>query len=130
MGSYDAVPVPSVGPSDALRLIRARFPELSKQFGDPDNIDPETPEPYYSYGLLVKEVLKREDEAPLIQRVIDFINELALSRESLLEDLVGVELLEGLAQDRKMAATLYPRIVPAAQKTLKLIEQETYGRTN
>ncbi len=128
MSSYDALPLPTIRPSDALRLLWARFPELSQQFGDPDDPDPETPEPHYSYSLFAEEVLRRKEDKLFLERVCTFINELALSRDSLLEELLATEVLEGLAQDPGMAATLYPKIVPEAQETLRAIEREMYGR--
>jgi hypothetical protein len=97
MALYDVVPVPPQdgGKADAVRLLRDRFPEFSQSFGDPDNADPETAEPYYSYSRLVEWVLAKKDDKALLQKVSSFINELILSKDNLLEELAIIEVLRG-----------------------------------
>jgi hypothetical protein len=75
----------------------------------------------------VEEMLRRREDKALLRRLSSFINELALSKEAILEEVLGVELLEGLAQDPELAATLYPQIVPEAK--LRPMEREMYGRS-
>jgi hypothetical protein len=127
---YDAVPIPSkrMGKADVLRLLRNRFPEFAELFCDPENIDPEVDEPYYSYSRLVEQVLARKEDNSLLKRVSSFVNEMTTSKDPWLEELVGVEVLEGLAQDPIVAASLYASIVPEAQASLKAIERRMYGR--
>jgi hypothetical protein len=60
MGTFDAVPIPTIRPGDALRLLRSRFPELSDHFGKPEN--PEPGDPYVSYGLFADEILERRND--------------------------------------------------------------------
>lgn len=130
MGVYDAVPVPSsgMGKPDVLRLLRKRFPEFGHLFGDPDNIDPEVAEPYHSYSLLVNEVLEKKEDKALLQRVSAFIDELILSKDSWLEEMGHIEILEGLAQDAALALSLYATMCPEAQDALRIIERQMYGR--
>jgi ribonucleotide reductase beta subunit family protein with ferritin-like domain len=75
-------------------------------FGDPENLDPTTPEPYYSYERFAEEVLRRKNDELFLKSVCAFINELAASRERWLQEVLGVALLESLAQDSEFAATM------------------------
>lgn len=126
MTLYDAVPVPSMGPSEALRLLRERFPSLAPTFGNPD--DPEPGEPYNSYELFADEVLRRRSDNTFLSTVYEFVSEMAASGDYTLEDLLIVTVLESLAQDREFASTLYPNINKKAQEALRAVERQTYGR--
>jgi hypothetical protein len=128
MGFYDAFPVPMMGPADAIRLLRTRFPELYHLLGNPDNLDHENSEPYYSYGIFSREVWQRRNDKSFLDRVCSLINEMVVSREHILEDLASVGVLEELAADPVMAEALYSNLVPEAQKALRAIECEFYGR--
>ena len=129
MGLYDAIPVPMMQPDDTLQLLRKRFPELAHLFSDPEHLDPEAPEPYHSYERLAEEILRRQNDSGFLEPVYAFLNELALSREYWLEEAFGVALMENLAQDAAFAAMLYPHINDEAQRVLKAIEQQVYGRS-
>lgn len=99
MGLYDAVPVPMMQPKGAVKYRRDRFPELVHLFSDPENLDPEVPEPYNSYNRLAEEVLRHQDNDNLFQSFCALLNELALSKEFWLEELLG-DVLEGLVHDK------------------------------
>lgn len=115
-------------PSDAVRLLRSRFPELTHLFGDPEHIDPEVPEPYHSYERFAEVILKRQQDFNFLGPVYAFLNELALSREYWMQEALCVALLESLAQDAEFTANLYPHINTEARKVLKSIEERVYGR--
>jgi hypothetical protein len=101
MGSYDAVPVPVMGTTGALRFLRNRFPELHYLFTDPDKSNSENLdiEPYFSYGQFAEEVLRRQDDKAFLSSVYEFIDDLALSGQSILQELFVIEVLERLAGD-------------------------------
>lgn len=124
----EAVPVPGMDRAAVVRLLRERFPALAQLFGDPDNLDPETPEPYFSYERFAEEVLRRQNDRNLVEATYAFINELALSRDYWLEEVFGVALLEHLAQDAAFAAAAYPHLNNDAQNALRAIEEQMYGR--
>lgn len=115
-------------PSDAVRLLRSRFPELAHLFGDPEHPDPESPEPYRSYECFAEEILKRQQDSNFLGAVYAFLNELALSREYWLQEAFGVALMESLAQEAEFTANLYSHINVEAQEVLKNIEKGVYGR--
>ena len=56
------------------------------------------------------------------------MDELAESRDSLLQDLLAVTVLESFAQDREFADLLYANINEKARKTLREVEERHYGR--
>ena len=116
-----------MGPEGALRLLLRRFPEFAQLFGDPNNPEPE--EPHYSYGVFAEAALKRLSDGAFLERTASFINELTASNESILKDVVGVDVLETLAQVPEAAQALYPKLVQSAQEDLKAIERGFYGRT-
>ena len=128
MEAYDAMPTHAMGPRDALRLLKGRFPEFSHLFSDPDDLGLEPSEPYYSYGIFAREMLERRSDARLLERVISLINEMTTSKEHILEYVVIVTVLEQFAENPEMAPLLYPRIVPQAQEALRAIERDFYGR--
>jgi hypothetical protein len=131
MGSYDAVPVPVMGTASALRFLWSRFPELSHLFTDPDKPDSENfdIEPYLSYGQFAEEVLRRQHDTALLHCVYEFIDDLALSGQSILQELFIIEVLERLAGDAEFAARLYPNIHREAQDALRDVERQVYGRS-
>jgi hypothetical protein len=98
VGLYDAIPVPMMGPEGAARFLRVRFPELGHLFGDPENLDPETPEPYHSYERFAEAVLRRQDDRLFLESVYAFINELAVSREYWLQEVLCVPLGESCTE--------------------------------
>lgn len=115
MGQYDAVPVPMMGPDDALRLLRNRFPELVAVFSDPDNPDPYLVEPYHSYNRLAEEVSRHRHDTHLLESFCSFINELALSKEYWLEEVLG-DMIEGLVHEESFVYRLRPHLNAQAQE--------------
>ena len=128
IGLYDAVPVPVMGPTGAVRFLRSRFPELAHLFSDPDNLDLETPEPYHSYGIFAREVLVRRDDRNLLPEVYRFIDDMALSGQSILQELLVIEVLKTLAQDAQFATSSYRHIHQEAGEALRDVERQIYGR--
>ena len=112
MGQYDAVPVPMMGPDDAIRLLRSRFPELVATFSHPDDPDPG---PYYFYNRRAEEVGRQRHNTHLVESFCSFINELALSKEHWLEELLG-DMIEGLVYDESFVFILRPYLNAQAQE--------------
>jgi hypothetical protein len=61
-GPYDAVPVQVMGPAGAVKLLRARFPNLACVFADPDHPDFDDSDAYLAYAEFAREVLKRPND--------------------------------------------------------------------
>ena len=57
-----------------------------------------------------------------------FIDELANSCDDLLEELLVVDVLEGIAQDPQLAMKLRSKLGPKAGKFLECVEREFFGR--
>ena len=123
----DFTTVKHLGPEGAVTLLRSRFPDLATEFSNPDNLEPN--DPYHSYERFAEEVMVRRNETALLDRVFRFINELAVSSDHMLEDLLTVAVLESFAQDREFADLLYANIDPKPEETLRAIEKHYYGRT-
>jgi hypothetical protein len=131
MGSYDAVPVPVMGTTGALRFLRNRFPELHYLFTDPDKSNSENLdiEPYFSYGQFAEEVLRRQDDKAFLSSVYEFIDDLALSGQSILQELFVLKFWKGSQAMLNFAASLYSNIHREAQDALRDVERQMYGRS-
>jgi len=116
MGLYDAVPVPMMQPEDIVRYLRTRLPSLAHLFSDPENI--ELDEPYYSCGRLAEEVLRRRNDASILESFCSVVNEMAVSREFWMREALG-DLLEGLVHDEAFVTDLRPRLNAQALEQLE-----------
>jgi hypothetical protein len=113
-----------MGPAGAVRLLQGRFPELS---GLPGPDDPAFAN--QAYAEFAGEVLRRQSDEPFVASVCSFIDDLALSGQSILQELFVIEVLENLAQDPGFCRKLYPRIHSEAQDALRSVERNMYGRS-
>ncbi len=126
MGPFDAVPVPVMGPAGAVRLLMARFPQISHLFVDPNGPEFENSDAYSAYNRFAEEVLRRQNDTTFLSGVYVFIDDLAFSQQSILEELFG-EVLETLAQDKEFCRKLYPCVHSEAKEALKRVDPETYA---
>jgi hypothetical protein len=117
-----------MGPAGAVRLLQGRFPELSG-LPDPDDPNFDSFDANHAYAEFVREVLRRQSDEPLVASVCSFIDDLALSGQSILQELFVIEVLENLAQDPGFCRKLYPRIHSEAQDALRSVERNMYGRS-
>jgi hypothetical protein len=60
--------------------------------------------------------------------VVGFINELADSGDDLLEEVLVVDVLEGVAQDPELLEAIKPKMNSKAANWLKRVETEFFGR--
>ena len=82
-----------------------------------------------SYGLLAEKILQDADNEVLLRRVYLLIDDMYESNDSTLEDVLGVSLLEGLAQDPLLAAKIRAHLAPGPRKMMEETETRFYGRT-
>jgi hypothetical protein len=113
-----------MGPAGAVRLLQGRFPELSGLLG-PD--DPAFAN--QAYAEFAREVLRRQSDEPFVTSACRFIDDLALSGQSILQELFVIEVLEILAQDPGFCRKLYPLIHSESQDALRSVERNMYGRS-
>jgi len=114
MGLYDAVPVPMMEPGDVVKYLRDRLPQLAHLLGAPEN----PVEPYSSSGLLAEEMLRRRADSGLLESLCSVMNEMAVSREFWMQEVLG-DLLEGLVHDEAFVAKLRPHLNAQASKKLE-----------
>jgi len=110
---------------DAVTLIAKRFPILRKRVDHPDDL---FEMPHVTYGLLAAEMLENSDDDGFLARVASFVDELANSGDELLEELLVVDVLEGIAQSPGLSNRRRTRITPKAASFLESVEKEFFGR--
>ena len=111
---------------DAVRLIVDRFPILKERVDQPEDIFESA---YVTYGMLATEILENTDNGVLFNNVAAFVDELANSGDDLLEELLVIDVLEGIAQDPDLSIRLSDKVGLKAAAFLKSVEREYYGRT-
>jgi hypothetical protein len=110
----------------ALSLALQTFPELEDRFEDPG--DDFLSDVYYVYGLLATEIVNRWVDRQFRHRACMFIDRLANSGDSLLEELLVVGLLERLAEDAALATEAKACVSAKAAWYLSKVESEMFGR--
>jgi hypothetical protein len=111
--------------ADAVTLLLNRFPAVRERVDQPDDL---FEMPHVTYGLLATDALENSDDVVLLDRVANFVDELANSGDELLEELLVVDVLEGIAQQPNVASGLRMRISPRAASFLEMVEREYFGR--
>lgn len=115
----------TVEATDAIALLVGRFPALQRTVHEDDLLE----SPHIAYGLLATEVLENSSDELLLNEAARFIDDLANSGDSLLEELLVIDVLEGIAQDPDVARTLKARINPKSTAFLERVEREFFGRS-
>jgi hypothetical protein len=118
-----------MGPSGAVKLLRARFPDLANLLADPDDPDFDAVDAHHSYGEFGREVLRRQNDSAFLASVCPFLDDLALSGQSILEELFVIDVLEVLAKDAEFARRLCPLPPSEAHNALRTVAREIYGRS-
>lgn len=112
-------------PGDAIALLVDRFPVLVNRVDDPSDL---WAGPHFAYNLLATEALEHQSDKPFLEKVVGFINELADSGDDLLEEVLVVDVLEGVAQDPELLEAIKPKMNSKAANWLKRVETEFFGR--
>ena len=111
---------------EVVCLLLDRFPDVR---------DRVCPEEYYFelptvvYDTFATIVLERADDPEFIQSVVLFINELAESKDRSLKEVLIVCVLEGIAQNERVARMISRMISPQSRSLLHKVERDFYGRT-
>lgn len=111
--------------ADAVALLIERFPTLRERVDHPDDL---FEMPHVTYGLLATEVLENSDNEVLLSSVAQFVDELANCGNNLLEELLVIDVLEGIAQDSDLTTKLKAKITPKAVSLLEPVEREYFRR--
>jgi hypothetical protein len=111
--------------TDAVALLLKWFPALNERVDDSNDL---FEMPHVAYGLLASEVLENTGDQALFTKLAQFIDELANSGDDLLEELLVIDILEGIAQDPDLTTKFRPKISPKAAEFLERVEREYFGR--
>lgn len=114
------------GRKNALDLAFTKFPELKDKFDGPD--DEFLEDVYYVYGLLATEMVSQWNDETFRKRCCQFLDGLAESGDSLLEDLLVVCLLERLAVDVAISEQAKTWLGEKAGGFLRRVDREMFGR--
>lgn len=110
-------------PASAIYLLLERFPMLSVQVeSEADLFDM----PHVTYGLFATEIVDKVENPTFLREAAGFINELADSKDDLLEEYLVIDVLEAVAQFPSVLDALRPHLNPAASAFLMRIEKEFY----
>jgi hypothetical protein len=109
----------------AIHLLIDRFPILNRRVEDPDDL---VGAPHFAFSLLAAETLERRTDEAFLDRVGEFIDDLANSGDSLLEEVLVIDVLEGIAQDPDLARRMGQRINSKSRSWLDRVEKEFFKR--
>ncbi len=84
--------------------------------------------PSIVYDSFAKVVIERSGDPGFIQSVIPFIDELAESKDPLINEVLISSLLEGIAEDAQVARMISRKIHPHSRSLLHRVESKIYGR--
>ncbi len=83
---------------------------------------------HVTYTMLATELLQNPSNDELLNAVARFADELASSGDELLEELLVIDVLEGIAQDSQLAIRLSARLGERAAAFLREVERGYYKR--
>jgi len=112
--------------AEAVALLVERFP-MVLDLGESQQELVKTGA-FYAYDRFASEAQNRVNDPNFLRLIGFFIDELAESKEPLLQELLIVSLLEKLAEEPKVAAKFEPHIGEKAKGLLKEVERKFYGR--
>lgn len=110
----------------AVTLLVDRFPEVLARVDSPQ--DAFTASPYMAYGLFAQEIVEKNEDDAFLKKASGFINELAESRDSLLEEVLVVSVLERIAEDVYLADKMKAQLGDKARSLMTRVETEYFGR--
>lgn len=114
------------GRKNALDLAFATFPEIKDEFDSPE--DEFLGDVYYVYGLRTTEIVSHWNDETLRKRSCRFLDGLAESGDSLLEDLLVVCILEAFALNPDISKKAKTCLGEKAGGFLLRVEREMFGR--
>ena len=116
--------VPTMTEREVVDLLLNRFPDIRDRMC-PEDFDL----PTVVYDRLATIAVERADDPGFIRSVAFFIDELAESKDRLLQELLIVCLLEGIAAYEKVARKIERTMTPHSRSLLHEVERDFYGRT-
>jgi hypothetical protein len=121
----DFVLVRTMTSREIVSLLLGRFPAMRELIcPDEDYFDLHT----CVYDSFAAEVVKRVDDQDFFKSVIQFIDDIADSKDPLLSNVLIVSLLEGIAADPEVARRVSAAADETARGLLRDVERTFYGR--
>ena len=123
--TVDFVLVRTMTDRELVCLLLDRFPSVRDLLcPDEDCFDLST----VVYDSFARIVIQRSNDPGFIQSVVLFIDELAESKSSLVQEVLITCLLEGIAADEKVARMIERTMTPHSRSLLHEVETKIYGR--
>ncbi len=121
----DFVLVRTMTPREVVRLLLDRFPQ-DRNLVCPDYAPSD--DPFGAYDRFARLVIERSGDSTFIQLVALFIDELAMSKDWLVDNVLRASLLEGIANNGKVARIISRHLSPHSRNILHQVESDFYGR--
>jgi len=121
----DFVVVRTMTPREVVSLLLGRFPAV-RDLVCTDEYCFE--EPTRVYDAFAQEVIRRARDREFTTSVVQFIDELAESKDPLIGTVLVISLLEGIAADPGVAKEISAAIGEPAKALLQDVERKIYGR--
>ncbi len=118
--------VPTMKEREVVGLVLDRCPDVRERL---------CPEEYYFdlatvvYDTFSTIVIERADDPRFIQSVAFFLDELAENKDRLVQEVLIVCLLEGIAAEEKVARMIERTMTPHSRSLLHDVERSFYGRS-
>jgi hypothetical protein len=123
----DFVIVPTMTPREVVSLLLDRFPAMRDLIcPDEDSFNL----PTCVYDSFATEVVRRVDDRDFFSAVVQFIDDVAESKDPHLRNVLVVCLLEGVAADPQVARRFSGAVGEAARGLLRDVERDFYHRVN
>jgi len=123
--AVDFVLVRRMTDREVVCLLLDRFPDVRDRVC-PEECDLELSTIVYDSFATI--VIERADDPGFIQSVAFFIDELAENKDPLVQEVLIICLLEGIAAEEKVARMIERRMTPHSRSLLHEVETKIYGR--
>ncbi len=113
-------------PIEAVSLLIRRFPvvlDLGESESELKQVGP-----YYAYANFAGRILPDLSDKSVRNSVVKFIDELAESQDSLLEDVLITSVLEKIAEDPERSHEIRLELQQKGAELLRKVEEEMFGR--
>lgn len=112
-------------PKNAVLLLVQHFPSLKQSIDEDDLLT----RPHIACSLLAAEVLENNTDEVLLTATARFVDDLANSHDSLLEELLVIDILEGVAQNADVSRRLQTQLSIKPAALLMKVEREYFRRS-
>lgn len=123
--AVDFILVRTMTAREVVELLLNRFPTMRDLVCTDEYCFDEPSRVYDAFAKIVRE---RSDDPGFMQSVVFFIDELAQSKDPLTKEILISSLLEGIAEDARLARMISRTMTPQAKSLFHDMESKVYGR--